>query len=254
VLLSIAMVLLLAPPARPVELSVYAASSLGDALAAMAPACERATGTRLVFNFAASNLLARQILAAGKADLFLSADEDWMDVVARAGLVDEASRRTLLSNRLVVVGPAGPGPEVEGPGDLARPGFRRLSIAQPEAVPAGRYARAWLMSAGVWGRVEDRVVPALDVRAALAAVESGAADAGIVYATDAAISRRVRVLYRVPDGDGPRIRYPVAAMAGGPRLSASRAVVAWLAGAEAARVFERYGFTTLAGAASRGAP
>jgi len=236
-------VMSMARPA-PIDISVYAASSLRDALVAAAPACERATGTRLVFNFAASNLLARQILAAHKADLFLSADQDWMDRVQDAGLVESATRRTLLSNRLVVVAPAGSGLAIHEPVDLAGPDVRRLSLAQPDAVPAGKYASAWLRSVGVWSRLESRVVPALDVRAALAAVETGAADAGIVYASDAATAHDVEVVYQVPPAVGPRIAYPAAAMKGRPYVPEATAVIGCLGGPEATRVFERYGFGT----------
>ena len=224
------------------EIVVYAAASLRDVLMRLAPACEEALEVSLVFNFGASNDLARQIDAGNKADVFFSADEEWMDRVARAGLVDAGSRRSFLSNRLVVVGAADSALGVRSPSDLAAPGVRRISLADPEAVPAGRYAKAWLERAGIWKAVRDRVVPALDVRAALAVVESGAAEAGIVYRTDAAISGHVRVLYEVPAGEGPPISYAVAALGGRPQVAASRRLVAWLAGAEAATSFERFGF------------
>ena len=235
-----------AQPAEPVELTVYAASSLRDVLQELAPAVERATGARLVLNLGASNDLARQIVAANKADLFFSADEGWMDHVAAAGLVDAASRRSPLSNRLVVVVPAEGGLKIAGARDLAATGVRRLALANPEAVPAGRYAKAWLDSQGVWSAVAARVIPALDVRAALAAVESGAVDAGIVYRTDAAQSKKARVAYVVPEEQGPRISYALAALAPRPHLETARAVAAWLAGPEAAAVFERFGFIALA--------
>lgn len=231
-----------APAAEPVELTVYAASSLRDVLQELAPTVERATGTRLVFNLGASNDLARQIVAANKADLFFSADEAWMDRVAAAGLVDAGSRRAPLANRLVVVVPADSQLQISAARDLASPAIRRLALGNPEAVPAGRYARAWLESQGQWTAVAERVIPALDVRAALAAVESAAVDAGIVYRTDAAQSRRVRVAYLVPEGEGPRITYALAALAPRPHHEAARAVAAWLCGPEAAAVFERFGF------------
>lgn len=228
-------------PAR-AEVVVYAAASLRDVLKRLAPACEKALEASLVFNFGASNDLARQIDAGNKADVFISADEEWMDRVEGAGLVDAGSRRSFLSNRLVVVGAADSTVGVRSPSDLAAPGVRRISLADPEAVPAGRYAKAWLERAGVWDAVRDRMVPALDVRAALAVVESGAAEAGIVYRTDAAISGHVRVLYEVPAGEGPRISYAVAALGDRPRVAAARGLVAWLAGPEAAATFERFGF------------
>lgn len=230
------------PAAEPVELTVYAASSLRDVLQEVAPAAERATGARLTFNFGASNDLARQIVAANKADLFFSADEGWMDRVAEKGLVDAGSRCAPLSNRLAVVVPVDSRLQIAAAGDLASPAIRRLALANPEAVPAGKYARAWLESQGQWTAVAERVIPALDVRAALAAVESGAVDAGVVYRTDAAASRRVRVAYLVPEGEGPRIAYALAALRSRSDLETARAVVAWLCGPEAAAVFARFGF------------
>ncbi len=234
------------PPAEAVELSLYAASSLRDVLEELRPALERETGTRLVVNLGASNDLARQIVAAHKADLFFSADEAWMEHVAAAGLVDAASRRSPLSNRLVVVVPAECTLAIASARDLAQPAVRRLALANPEAVPAGKYAKAWLESQGVWSAVAERVIPALDVRAALAAVESGAVEAGIVYRTDAARSRRARTVYVVAEEEGPRISYALAALAPRPHLEAARAVAAWLAGPEAAAAFARHGFVVSA--------
>jgi len=228
-------------PAPP-EIDVYAAASLRDVLQQLAPACEEAAGARLVFNFGASNDLARQIEAGNKADLFFSADEAWMDRVAAAGLVDPESRRSLLSNRLVVVGLKDSPLKVQSPLDLVGPDVRRISLANPEAVPAGKYAKAWLEKAGLWDRLRERVLPGLDVRAALAAVESGGAEVGVVYRTDATLSKKVRVVYEVPEGEGPHISYPVAAMRDRPRLEVARRVVAWLSGPAAAAAFERDGF------------
>ncbi|MBP9145026.1 MAG: molybdate ABC transporter substrate-binding protein [Thermoanaerobaculia bacterium] len=231
-----------AGPGAPVELRFYAAASLRDVLRELTPALERATGTTLVWNLGASSDLARQIVAAGKADLFFSADEGWMDHLAAEGLVDAASRRSPLSNRLVVIVPADSPLRLTSARDLASPAVRRLSLAHPEAVPAGKYARAWLEQSGVWSAVAKRVVPALDVRAALAAVESGAIEAGIVYRTDVVHAPRVRVALEVPEGEGPSISYALAALADRPHLERARAVVAWLCGPEAVEVFARHGF------------
>jgi molybdate transport system substrate-binding protein len=181
-------------------------------------------------------------LAANKADVFFSADEAWMDRVAEAGLIDTSSRRSPLSNRLVVVVPADSDLRIHSAEELAGKAIRRLALANPEAVPAGRYAKAWLEARGQWGALASRVVPTLDVRAALAAVESGAVDAGVAYRTDAMTSRRVRVAYPVPEGEGPRLSYSIAAVAARANLEASRAVVAWLCGPQAEPVFERFGF------------
>ena len=234
-----------APATAPPEVAVYAAASLEEALGAIGPICDARAGSRTVFSFGSSNELARQILAADKADLFLSADEGWMDRVAEAGLVDATTRRPLLSNRLVVVVPAAATPAISGAADLGGAAVRRLSLANPEAVPAGKYARAWLQSAGLWEKVRDKVVPANDVRAALAAVEAGATDAGVVYRTDAAIARKVTIAYTVPENEGPKIIYPVAAMQNRPRRDLARRLIECYAGREARGIFERHGFIPL---------
>jgi molybdate transport system substrate-binding protein len=227
---------------RPVEIVVYAAASLRDVLQQVAPECEKTLSVRLVFNFGPSNDLARQIQAANKADLFFSADEVWMDRVAEAGLLDTASRRSPLSNRLVVVGFRDASVSVASPSDLVSSQVRRISLANPEAVPAGKYAKSWLVRTGVWESIKERVVPELDVRAALAAVESGAAEVGVVYRTDAAIAPGVRVLYEVPESEGPHISYALAALKDRPHLAAARSVVDWLSGSVATAAFERSGF------------
>jgi molybdate transport system substrate-binding protein len=226
------------------EIMVYAAASLREALESLTPQCQSESGARLVFSFGASSDLARQIDAANKADVFFSADEASMDALAKEDLVDTGSRRSPLSNRLVVIAPRDSSLHVAAPADLAAIGVRRLSIANPDSVPAGKYARAWLEKAGVWNLVRDRVVPGVDVRAALAVVEAGAADAGIVYSTDAAIARHVRVLYEVSGSDAPRISYAVAALTGRPRLDLARRVAACFAGTSAAPTFSRLGFIT----------
>jgi molybdate transport system substrate-binding protein len=224
---------------------VYAAASLRDALREVGAEFEARAGVRLVYNFGSSGDLSRQILAAGRADLFLSADEEELERVAAAGLVEPESRASLLSNQLVVIEP------IEGasvfsapfePAQLARAPL--LSLANPDTVPAGKYARAWLEARGLWSALEPRVLPGVDVRAALAAVESGAARAGIVYRTDAARSTRVRVVHAVPRAEGPAISYPLAVLKGREGGEAARELARFLASNEAQAVFARYGFVT----------
>src|SRR5688572_21050982 len=168
------------------EVVVYAAASLRDALQELAPACEEAVGTKLLLNFGASNDLARQIQAGNQPAVFISADESWMDKVAADGLVGTASGRALPSKRLVIVAAPDVRHSITGAAELARAPVRLISMADPEAVPAGKYARSWLVKQGQWAAVRSRVLPGVDARAALAAVESGGAELGIVYATDAA--------------------------------------------------------------------
>jgi molybdate transport system substrate-binding protein len=221
---------------------LYAAASLREVLLEIGPECERATGARLIFNFGASSDLARQIVAAGRAEVFFAADEAWMDHVERAGLVQPGTRVSPFSNGLVVVVPRDSPLEVRGAGDLARPEVKRLALANPDAVPAGRYARTWLETTGVWDAVRRRVVPAIDVRAALATVESGAVEAGVVYRTDAALSPRVRIAFDVPAAEGPPISYALAALRSDRPARAARAVAAWLAGSGPAPDYRKFGF------------
>lgn len=233
---------LLAAPAAAEEILVFAAASLTDACREVARGFESASGHRVAFNFGASSDLARQIRAGAPADVFFSADLARMDELEQAGLVRAADRVNLLSNTLVIVVPAGSAAVVRGPSDLA--GLRRLAVANPEAVPAGIYARTWLASLGQWEGLKDRVVPTLDVRAALAAVEAENAEAGIVYRTDAALSKRVRVAFEVPPGEGPKITYPLAPLAATKR-PAARAFAAYLRSPASLAVFRRHGFVVL---------
>jgi molybdate transport system substrate-binding protein len=231
--------------ARPAdEVVVFAAASLTDALAEIGKEFEARSGARLVFSFAGSNDLARQIRAGAPADVFVSASVGRMDEVEKAGLVRAEDRVDLLSNRLVVVVPAGSSLVVKAPEDLLR--AHRLALGDPEAVPAGIYARQWLERKGLWAALRERVVPTLDVRAALFAVESRAVDAGIVYRTDVALSKRVRVAFDVPAGEAPRIVYAAALLASS-RKPAARAFFEDLGSPGARAVFERLGFQVLGG-------
>jgi molybdate transport system substrate-binding protein len=232
----------LAGPATGDELVVYAAASLTDALKEVAQVFERSTGHKVVFNLGGSNDLARQIKAGAPADVFFSADKVQMDGLEAAGLVRARDRVDVLSNVLVVVVPATSTARLTGPGDL--PAVSRLALADPQAVPAGVYARTWLESVGLWGKLKDKLVPTLNVRAALAAVESENADAGIVYRTDAAISKRVKVAFEVPRSQAPDIVYPLAPIVGS-KKAATADLVRHLASPAAREVYGRYGFVVL---------
>jgi molybdate transport system substrate-binding protein len=224
------------------EVLVFAAASLTDALREIGSAFEARTGTRVPFSFAGSNALARQIEAGAPADVFVSANRERMDELERAGLVRPADRVNLLSNALVVVLAPTSHLVLRARADLL--GVRRLALGDPQAVPAGIYARQWLERIGLWDRLRGRVVPTLDVRAALVAVDSGAADAGIVYRTDAAMARHARVGLEVTGPAAPRIVYPAALLAASSSPDA-RAFFDHLESAEARAVFERFGFEVL---------
>lgn len=229
--------------------TVYAASSLQPPLEARVSDLEEAARARIVFNFGSSSDLVRQIAAARKADLFLSADEEQMDRLERDGLVEPGTRHAILSNRLVVVAPAGSRLEVASAEELAAASIGRIALGDSGGVPVGRYAREWLEAAGVWERIADRVVPAPSARAVLAAVESGGVQAGIVYRSDASTSRRVAILYEVPEEEGPRITYWGAVVRGAAHAEEARRVLGLLKGPGAKGIFDPFGF----GAPGRGA-
>lgn len=230
------------------KLLVFAAASLTDALREIGRGYEAGGGQPVAFHFAASSLLARQIEEGAPADAFFAADEATMDGLARRGLLVPGSRRDLLGNRLVVVVPSDSPLALAKLDDLASTSIRALALAEPRTVPAGVYAKQLLEQKGLWSRLVDRVVPTENVRAALAAVEGGNVDAGIVYATDAVISTRVRVALEIPAAEGPKIRYPVAAVAASARGDEARRFLAHLASEPALAVFRRYGFEVLAAA------
>jgi len=232
-------------PAAADELYVFAAASLTEALEELAAAHEKQTGTKVLLNLGASSTLARQIEEGAPADLFLSADEAKMDLLAERGLILPGTRRSVLSNTLVVVVPAEGGLPIAAPRDLAGPRVKAIALAEPQTVPAGIYAKQYLVGLKLWDAVAARVVPTENVRAALAAVGAGNADAGIVYKTDAAISKDVRVAFEVPAAEGPRISYPFAVVRASPRPEAARRFLAFLDSAAGREVFARRGFLLL---------
>jgi len=224
------------------ELQVFAAASLTDALKDIAPGYETSGGAKLRFNFAGSNALARQIQEGAPADVFLSADEAQMDALEKAGLLLDANRRVLLSNTLVVVVEKGRTLALGAAGALRGPAVKRLALADPRGVPAGIYAREYLEKAGMWDDVKDRVIPTENVRAALAAVESGDADAGIVYGTDTTLSPEVRVAYEIPADEGPYISYPMAVIKTSPHSDEAKNFLAYLRSEPALAVWKKHGF------------
>lgn len=234
-----------APEPASSAVRVLAASSLTDALSQIGAAFARAGNTAPVFNFAASSVLARQIEQGAPADLFVSADEEWMDYLVARGFIDAATRVSVLSNSIVLVVPADSALDLRiGEGfDLAGALHGgRLAMADPDGVPAGRYGRAALESLGVWPSVENSVVRAENVRTALRFVELGEAAAGIVYKTDAMITGdRVRIVGEFPPESHPPISYPMAVVRGG-RADAARAFAEFLRSPAAREIFTQLGF------------
>jgi molybdate transport system substrate-binding protein len=224
------------------EVKVFAAASLTDSLRELAIAYQKQSGVKITLNLGASSTLARQIEEGAPADIFFSADEAKMDRLENRGLVVTGTRSGRLSNSLVLIVAAADGAVVQTPQDLAKPGIKRIALGDPKAVPVGVYAREYLEKLGLWSAVSSKVVAVENVRAALAAVESGDADVGIVYKTDAIISRKVRVAFEVPAAEGPKISYPMALLKEAHAPGAAAKFLEFLASEEATRVFVKYGF------------
>ena len=232
------------PTGRPV--TVFAAASLTNVLQKAGDDFTRATGVPVRLSFAASSVLARQIEAGASADVFVSADQEWMDYLDQRGLIDKATRRNIVGNRLVLVAPADSPLQLKiAPGFAitAALGNGRLATGDPDSVPVGRYARQALTTLGVWNDVADRLVRAEDVRHALMFVARGEVPLGIVYETDARMDPRVRVIDTFPNGTHLPITYPVAATKGsGP--DAGR-FADYLRSEAGRATFESFGFTVL---------
>jgi molybdate transport system substrate-binding protein len=239
---SFAAILIFAAGAHAATLHVSAAASLTDVLREIGERYQKKTGDTLLFNFGASSLLARQIMEAAPADVFISADEVWMDRLEQRGLILNKSRVTVLSNTLVIIVPSDSPLKIRSPADLADPGIGNIAVAKPPTVPAGIYAKEYLRRMKVWDRITYKIIPTDNVRSALAAVESGNVETGIVYKTDALISKAVKVAYEVPAAEGPKISYPAAVVADSRQKAAAQRFLDSLQSAEARQIFLRFGF------------
>lgn len=234
-----------APPAatRPVELNISAAVSLKDALGEIqANYRQQHPNVKLLFNLGASGALQQQIEQGAPVDIFISAAPKQMDGLAAKNLIDKASRRNLVENKLVLIVPKDSPLGLTAFADLAKAGVKKLSIGEPSVVPAGQYAREVLQKLALWDQMKGKIVYAKDVRTVLAYVETGNVDAGIVYKTDAAISSKVKIAATAPEGSHRPILYPAAVLAGSKERQAAAEFLAYMAGPEGKAVFEKYGF------------
>jgi molybdate transport system substrate-binding protein len=222
---------------------VFAAASTTDALNEITTQFTENTGIAIETNFAASSTLAQQISNGAEADLFISADTRWADHLAKQDFV--AQQRNFLGNRLVIVIPADSTINVQKPEDLLDARIEHLALGEPASVPAGRYAKQALVRLGLWEKLKGRVVSAEDVRHALTYVETAAAEAGIVYATDAAITNRVKVAFGLPETLTDPVRYPLVLLKHGRERAAAVSFYNYLSSAPAAKVFQKYGFAVL---------
>jgi molybdate transport system substrate-binding protein len=251
---SLAVLLAAAPPlAAQEQLTVFAAASLKNALDDASAAFSKATGIKVVASYAASSALVKQIEQGAPADVFISADRQWMDYAAERQLIKPDTRVNLLGNKLVLI--AGRDSKLDhvdigkGPGglgfDIAKlAGDGRIAVADVKAVPAGLYAKAALESLGAWKAAEPRLAMAENVRATLAFVARGETAIGIVYATDAKVEPNVKIVGVFPDDSHPPVIYPVAATTATTNAGVTR-YLDFLRTGTAKAIFERYGFSFL---------
>jgi molybdate transport system substrate-binding protein len=231
--------------AQAADVTVFAAASLKNALDDAAKLYQTKTGDKVTISYAASPALAKQIEAGAPADIFFSADLDWMDYLEKKNLIDPASRHTLLGNTLVLVAPKDS--TVVLPIEKSFPLLHalgldgKLAMASVDTAPAGKYGKAALTYLGVWDAVAPRVAQAENVRAALAFVAKGEAPLGIVYGTDAKSEPAVRVVGTFPEDSHPNILYPVALLASA--KPEARKFLDFLLSPEAAPAFEAQGFS-----------
>ena len=234
-----------AAPKKP-ELLVLAAASLTNVLGDLSVDWQKTSGVTVKLSFAASSVLARQIEAGGKADVFVSADQEWMDYLQARGLIEKPTRRNLVGNQLVLIAPANSAIELKiAPGFplVAALGGGRLATGDPDTVPVGRYARSALTSLGLWDEIQDRLVRADNVRGAMMFVARGEAPLGIAYTTDALVDPKVRIVDTFPANTHVPITYPAAVVNGG--RNEARAFVEFLGSAGARDTWKKYGFVEI---------
>ncbi|MBM4260090.1 MAG: molybdate ABC transporter substrate-binding protein [Deltaproteobacteria bacterium] len=231
--------------ARAEEILVSAAASLTDVLKDVGKAYQAKSQNKLFLTLGPSNFLARQIDEGAPADVFFSADLAQMDSLEKNNRLEPGTRRSFLSNQLVIVVPADSKLKISSAADLLKPEIKRIALADPSGVPVGVYAKRYLTDEKLWSGVAAKIVPVLDARATLAAVEAGNVDAGIVYKTDSAISAKVKVAFAVPVEKAPKIVYPVAVVKDSKKKAAARDFLSFLTTPAAKSLIKQYGFVVL---------
>ncbi len=231
--------------ARADAILVSAAASLTDVLKEISTGYQSKSKHTAKFNFGPSNGLARQIEEGAPADIFFSADLAQMDNLDKNSRLEPGTRKNLLSNQLVIIVPADSKLAISSPKDLLKADVKKIALAEPSSVPVGVYSSKYLTDEGLWDQVKPKVVPVQDVRATLASVESGNVEAGFVYKTDAAISKKVKIVYEVPIDKGPKITYPVAIVKESKQKDAARDFMSYLQTSAAKDAFKKYGFVVI---------
>ena len=227
------------------DILVAAAASLTDVLKEIGSAYQSKSRNKVNFTFGASSTLARQIEEGAPVDLFLSADVAQIDHLDKNNRLEPGSRKNLLSNQLVLIVPADSKLAISSPKDLLKPEVKRIAVAEPASVPVGIYSRKYLEGEGLWDKLKGKIVPVLDVRATLAAVESGNIDIGLVYKTDAMISRKVKIAYEVPIEKGPKITYAIAIVKESKKKEATRDFMNFVLSPAGKNSFKKSGFVVL---------
>ena len=228
---------------KPVELNISAAVSMKDALAEIQTNYQKkAPHVKLVYNLGASGSLQKQIEQGAPADIFISAAPKQMNELEAKNLVIKATRKNLLENKLVLIAPKDSTLSISKLEDLQNDTVKQISIGETKVVPAGQYAEQALKKLGVWDKVQRKIVFAKDVRTVLTYVDTGNVDAGLVYKTDAAASKKVKILAIAPDGSHAPIIYPAAVLTGTKNQKAAEEFLSYLAGPEGKSVFEKHGF------------
>ena len=228
---------------KPVELNISAAVSMKDALAEIQTNYQKkAPHVKLVYNLGASGSLQKQIEQGAPADIFISAAPKQMNELEAKNLVINATRKNLLENKLVLIVPKDSTLSISKLEDLQNDTVKQISIGETKVVPAGQYAEQALKNLGVWEKIQSKIVFAKDVRTVLTYVDTGNVDAGLVYKTDAAASKKVKILAIAPDGSHAPIIYPAAVLTGTKNQKAAEEFLSYLAGPEGKSVFEKHGF------------
>ena len=227
------------------ELVIFGAMSLTDALTEVSQRFGASQNVKVYCNFAGSSTLQRQIEKGAPADVFFAASPKQMDALQQKGLIYEDSRRGILNNRLVLVAPVNRSVSLTDVRMLVQDTIRRIAIGEPNSVPAGIYGREALTQLGIWDAVQPKLIPTADVRSTLAYVESGEVDVGVVYQTDAAISKKVEIIYQFPDSSHSPIVYPAAVVQDTGRKVLAQAFLEYLQTAEVTAIFEKYSFSVV---------
>ncbi len=232
------------PAAQAVELNISAAVSLKDALAEIQTKYQaKSPNVKLVYNLGASGSLQRQIEQGAPADIFISAAPKQMNDLEAKNLVDKATRKNLVENKLVLIVPKDSKLDLSKFEDATNDAVQKISIGETAVVPAGQYTQQALQKLGIWEKVKDKAVFAKDVRTVLAYVETGNTEAGFVYKTDAVSSQKIKIAATAPEGSHEPIIYPAAILAATKNHKAAEDFMAYLSSDESKAIFEKYGFT-----------